>query len=155
MEKLRLAVFSMLDNLISVEDAAILDYFAGSGAFGFEALSRRAGAAVFVEKSPELCEFIASVSRELKCESRVRVLRLSHLPAFPTPFELIFCDPPYELWSNQILEEIVNSGASAAGTLLICEMAAKTELNPPETLSLELLKDKSYGDSRVRIFRCR
>lgn len=145
----------MLGNLLNFDEVAVLDYFAGSGAFGFESISRGAKAATFVEKDAELCRFIGKVAGELECFDRVKVLGMDRLPTFALPFELIFCDPPYELWSESILDEIIRSGATTTDTLLVCESALQTTLQPAANLSLELVKDKKYGDSRVQIFRCR
>src|SRR5690349_13842324 len=52
-DRVREAVFSMLGSLGGVEDASVLDLFAGSGALGIEALSRGAAGAIFVDSQPE------------------------------------------------------------------------------------------------------
>ena len=80
-----------------VAGSRCLDLFAGSGALGFEALSRGASAAVFVETDPQAVRQIGEMLEVLKCE-RGRVVRMdasAFLAQPPTPFDIVFLDPPY------------------------------------------------------------
>ena len=95
-DRLRETLFNWL--MHDVRDARVLDLFAGSGALGFEALSRGAREAVLVDNSPAVC---AQLARELAALEGAagRVVRadardfLRQPPA--TPFDLVFLDPPY------------------------------------------------------------
>src|SRR3954470_3957513 len=93
----RETLFSMLaSRLGNFEDLRVADLFAGSGALGFEALSRGAASATFVENSASVAAVIKRNAGKLGVEDRVRVLGGSALAlARSDPFDLILADPPY------------------------------------------------------------
>ncbi|BDB96209.1 RsmD family RNA methyltransferase [Candidatus Hydrogenosomobacter endosymbioticus] len=80
----------------------VADLFAGTGGYGFEALSRGAESVSFVEASPQCCEQICLAGRGVcgdeEYEKRVRVWqsRLPELPIFDGQLDLVFVDPPYK-----------------------------------------------------------
>jgi 16S rRNA (guanine966-N2)-methyltransferase len=84
-----------------LEDARVLDLFAGSGALSIEALSRGAERAVLVERDPGALEVIADNLVRTRLTDRARVHRgdvvsfVGSLPAPEGPFDLVFCDPPF------------------------------------------------------------
>src|SRR5688572_13197634 len=100
---MRQAVFSSLG--ARVADAQFLDLFAGSGAYGLEAVSRGASAGVFVEKNAKAAacvrQNIAAVCKSLgRSAEGLSVLQMD-ATAVPvglnaTPPDLVFVDPPYE-----------------------------------------------------------
>src|SRR3954451_10732627 len=86
-------------NLIGpVDDAEVLDLFAGSGAMGLEALSRGAAAATFVEASRDACRTIGANLDKLRlnalvlCQDAARALAAERVGAYA----LVLCDPPYD-----------------------------------------------------------
>ena len=96
-DRVREALFSALDARGAIEDAEVLDLFAGSGALGIEALSRGASTAILVERDPRACAVIASnvgvagVHGALVHRSAVDTF----LRRTPGPVDLVFVDPPY------------------------------------------------------------
>jgi 16S rRNA (guanine966-N2)-methyltransferase len=96
-DRVRETLFNWLRDVL--DGARVLDLFAGTGALGFEALSRRAAEAWFVEQDPAL---VASLGAQAAIFGvRPRVLR-QDAAAFlrgtpPTTFEIVFLDPPYVL----------------------------------------------------------
>ncbi|QYY37147.1 RsmD family RNA methyltransferase [Ruficoccus sp. ZRK36] len=125
---LRQAVFSSL--AAEVPDTRVLDLFAGSGAYGLEALSRGASSAVFVEKDRPcvacLQANLAATTKSLGTDSSVaRIDARNVLQWTPSEaFDLIFVDPPYALWHEQT--------AALAGLL-----RALASFNPEATFILE------------------
>jgi 16S rRNA (guanine966-N2)-methyltransferase len=96
-DRVRETLFSMLaSRLGSLEDLRVADLFAGSGALGFEALSRGAALVTFVENDSKAAATIKRNAETLSATDRVRMLGSSAL-ALPRsePFDLIFADPPY------------------------------------------------------------
>src|SRR5688500_11803428 len=96
-DRVREALFSMLASRVGpFEGLRVADLYAGSGALGFEALSRGAVFATFVETDGSAQAAIKGNAVRLGVAERVRILGGSAL-ALPRsePFDLIFADPPY------------------------------------------------------------
>jgi len=154
MEKVRLAVFSMLDSLGMSESARVLDCYAGSGAYGFEALSRGAQDVTFLERDRALLDFISEVGKSLGVSDLIDVMRVelpSGVQNAGGPFNLVFVDPPYAEYSVDFSEQLRGFGLLAPGAIIVSESAKRGEGQNGDYFSL--LKDKVYGDTRVRIYR--
>jgi 16S rRNA (guanine966-N2)-methyltransferase len=93
----REAWFSILQQ--SIPDARVLDLFAGSGALGFEALSRGAVAVDFVENHQASVATIRENASTLKVEDRVTIHRMDAVRFAerlqPAQYDVAFADPPY------------------------------------------------------------
>src|SRR5580765_863391 len=102
-DRVRENVFNLVQTW--VEDAVVLDLFAGSGAMGIEALSRGAERAVFVESQTDACRAIDRNLEKLRLTGAQVVCRIfAHSAATETrTYDLIFCDPPYDEYAS--LEE--------------------------------------------------
>ncbi len=92
---------ALFASLGSFEDAAVLDLFAGSGAFALEAASRGAARAVMVEKNPRQIKCINRNIEKVKRsgaagEITLRGMNVFHGGGFGGGFDVIFADPPYE-----------------------------------------------------------
>lgn len=102
MDKLRQSIFSSITAW--VEDARVLDLFAGTGSYGLEALSRGAAHATFVELNRRATTMIQtnldivakSMSEKLDTQILTSDATKYQLPAGQAPYDLIFVDPPYE-----------------------------------------------------------
>jgi 16S rRNA (guanine966-N2)-methyltransferase len=108
-DRVRETLFSMLaSRLGSFEDLRTADLFAGSGALGFEALSRGAVHATFVENDPKAVAIIRATAAKLEAFDNVLILPGSAL-ALPRsePFDLVFADPPYGPGSGSAVVEAV------------------------------------------------
>jgi 16S rRNA (guanine966-N2)-methyltransferase len=96
-DRVREALFSILGS--TVEAAQVLDAYAGSGALGFEALSRGADRVVFLEQERKAVVALRSTAHDLGVEGRCSVLEgaVSRLiqGGIGGPFDLILADPPY------------------------------------------------------------
>ena len=100
-DRVKQTLFAVLEP--ELEDAVVLDLFAGSGAGGIEALSRGAARAVFVDRDAAAARAIAENLRRTHFEDRGRVVRRDALawladqagPAAEGPFDLVLVDPPY------------------------------------------------------------
>lgn len=93
------SLFNVLNNLIDFDSITCADLFAGSGALGFEAISRGALKCDFIESSEKHSAMILKTARELKCEDNVEIIR-SDVMKFLIEnegayYDLIFADPPY------------------------------------------------------------
>ena len=95
-EKVKEAVFSSIQ--FELENANILDLFAGSGQMGIEALSRGALSAVFCDNSKEAFEIINKNLESAKLKDKAKVLKTdfsSLLNVTGEKFDICFLDPPY------------------------------------------------------------
>jgi len=138
---LRQAVFSSLG--AQVTGATFWDLFAGSGAYGLEALSRGAAGGVFVEHDARAATVIrrnlAAVGRGLGRElTAVEVVTADALawiaPAGGEGADLVFVDPPYELIAAAapvLFERLARALAAKPGALVLFEMPGEMNLLPP------------------------
>jgi 16S rRNA (guanine966-N2)-methyltransferase len=145
-----------LFNLVGpVEDAAVLDLFAGSGALGLEALSRGARRCVFAEADGAACRVIRENLETLgltgaQVLQRDALAVLREEVAAPRRYDLVLLDPPYERWSDlesrlgTLLPEVV-----VASGLVAVETDARVE----PTLPLDQVTSRRYGSARLTLFR--
>ncbi len=92
------ALFSIVGE--AIEGARVLDLYAGTGAIGFEALSRRAASVVFVELHAPTAQAIRATAAELGLAARVTVLLSPAEKAagrLAGRFDFVYADPPYAL----------------------------------------------------------
>jgi len=140
-------------NLVApwIEDAEVLDLFAGSGAMGIEALSRGARRAVFVEANARACRVIDANLEKLRLTGAQVVCTdvARHLSTDRATYDLIFCDPPYGEYAElePKLARYVPRLLAEDG-LLVVETAARTK---PE-LPLTQRTSRRYGSARITLF---
>jgi 16S rRNA (guanine966-N2)-methyltransferase len=148
---LRKAFFDICSS--QLEDTEFLDLFAGSGAMGFEALSRGAKHATFVDKSPLACKTITKniellgVQKQstLLCMPALRALKL--LQGKKKCYQLIYIDPPYGKEDpNSLVEEILKGNLLANdGRIFIEELKRNAE--DLELKNATLVAKRRYGDT--------
>jgi 16S rRNA (guanine966-N2)-methyltransferase len=150
-DRLRETLFSMLaSRLGSFDELRVADLFAGSGALGFEALSRGAASATFVESDAEAVAVIRRNAEKLGGD--VQILGVSAL-ALPRskPFDLVFADPPYAAGSGTAVVEAVNSaGWLAPGGWMSVE-TSRGDTVDPGPLEVEAVRDA--GRARLTFLR--
>ena len=147
-DRVREALFDILGS--SVEEASVLDAYAGSGALGIEALSRGARCATFVESDARVREVLRSNLDGLSLSPRCRLLggrveQLLPLGRLGGPFDLVLADPPWgATLAGQFLEALVTSEGLVAGGRVVVERDARTA--PPDApSSLRLGRTARYG----------
>jgi 16S rRNA (guanine966-N2)-methyltransferase len=115
-DRVRETLFSMLASRIgSFGDLRVADLFAGSGALGFEALSRGAAHATFVESDRAAAAAIRRNAEKLGVQIEVLSGSALALPRSDS-FDLIFADPPYTAGSGSAaVQAVANAGWLAAG----------------------------------------
>lgn len=145
-DRVREALFSMLGD---VGGARVLDLYAGSGALGIEALSRGAVSAVFVERDPRAVAAIERNVEPLGVEATVaRADALRWLERAEGQFDLVFCDPPYDVASRlagPLAERLAAVIADDA------RIVTESDKRNPLELPFPLLTERSYGHTRIAI----
>ena len=118
-ERVRITVFNWLGQDMAGKNC--LDLFAGTGAFGFEALSRNAKSVTMVENARPAYNALLQNQLQLKAEN-CQILNqdaLIYLAQNTQKFDVIFCDPPYnKSWLEKILP-ILNQHISTDGLLYV------------------------------------
>tara|TARA_Y100001949_G_scaffold170805_2_gene172427 strand:+ start:490 stop:1077 length:588 start_codon:yes stop_codon:yes gene_type:complete len=128
LDRVRETLFNWLQ--FDIEGARVLDAFAGSGALGFESLSRGAKEVVFLEKHPKAA---------LQLKENLKLLGASNAQVWagdaqiwleqnPQPFDLVFLDPPF---GAGLLQPILNQLTLLPGSQVYVEHEAGLELDIP------------------------
>ena len=107
-EHVRAALLDLLDG--ELNDARVLDLFAGSGALGLEAISRGARSADFVEFRPASLHALKANIAALRLRDHTRVFKRDALPFVSVldadRYDIAFADPPYE---SRMLDRVIDS----------------------------------------------
>ena len=147
------ALFSMLGDTIA--GARVLDLFAGTGAIGFEALSRGAASATFVELHAPTAQAIRTTATELG------VLRRAHVVCAPAEkaatrltgrFDFVYADPPYEhppphlTFANLLARKAIDTS-----TTIVYERREGSE--PFSLPGFTTVRDARYGEVMLQFLR--
>ncbi len=100
-DRVRESIFNILGSQGGVEGLRVVDLFCGSGALGLEALSRGAASATFVDRDAAALAAVRTNLDAVGLGDEPAALVRAGLPgwlenASPGPFDLAFCDPPYD-----------------------------------------------------------
>ncbi|MGI9509714.1 MAG: 16S rRNA (guanine(966)-N(2))-methyltransferase RsmD [Geminicoccaceae bacterium] len=149
-ERAREALFNILDHAGRITDARFLDLFCGSGAVGLEAFSRGAGEVWLIDRNTTLASANANT---LGHPPNVHIKRMdaTRLGRGPCRFDAVFLDPPYQ--SNLVPAALASLGEGWLGedALIIVELAAKENLDPPPSFALE--DERRYGAAKFLFLR--
>jgi 16S rRNA (guanine966-N2)-methyltransferase len=153
-DRLRESVFNILEHAYEgvFEDARVMDVFAGTGALGFEAMSRGAKTCLFVEEAAEARGLIRRNQETLGLMGTTRIFRRDATtmgsigPA--EPYGLAFLDPPYgKGLAEKALDSLLAGGWLADKALVVIEETAKADVSLPE--GFERLDRRTYGETQV------
>ena len=154
------AIFSHLDSWSVLDDARVLDLFAGTGALGIEALSRGARELVAVESSRPAAALITKTLADLKrsrswsddLRARVLVKKAEAVAGgFGEPFDVIFIDPPYAFETeacNQLLTDLASGSATNDRTVIMLERSIRSD-DPTAPEGWEITESRNYGETAV------
>ena len=157
-DRVREALFNIIQ--FEVPGCDFLDLFAGSGAVGLESLSRGAKSVTFVERERRhlavLKENVDGFRVQSTAVDVVAADAYRWLSAYSGPgFSIGFADPPYALGEEkgyaQVLATLAERGVIRSGGLFIAEMTAVQKAE--ETPGWELVRDRTYGKTRLCIWR--
>lgn len=147
--KVREALFAVLGKRI--EGARVLDLFAGSGALGFEAISRGAASVVFVDSDANAVMSIRrNAVRLVPDPERWRILPMTAARALRTlrgSFDIVLVDPPYQRGAAEELTLLMQRGLLAQSGIAVVEHPSGSQALLPASLSL--LKQTKYGDTAL------
>jgi 16S rRNA (guanine966-N2)-methyltransferase len=142
-----------------VEDASVLDLFAGSGAFGIEALSRGAARAVFVEQDRTILRALRTNLERCRLTGSAEVVRgdaMRHLERFMRggkTFDIVFADPPYASGLSAAVAAAVAGAGRQFCRMLVTE--SDGPLQAPAGGALEATRERKFGQTIITYFEYR
>ncbi|WP_448657555.1 16S rRNA (guanine(966)-N(2))-methyltransferase RsmD [Sphingomonas sp. CJ99] len=151
-DRTREALFSMLVSRIgSFEGLTVADLFAGSGALGFEALSRGAASCLFVEQDRDALAVIRANAEMLGIRADIRAQSVMALGPAPGPIDLVMMDPPYGTGAGAVaLDKLNRLGWIGPATWVSIE----TEKGEPvNAAGFAIDADRSHGKARLTLLR--
>ncbi|WP_407358295.1 16S rRNA (guanine(966)-N(2))-methyltransferase RsmD [Microbacterium sp. LTA6] len=155
-DRVRESLFGALESADAIVGARVLDLYAGSGALGLETLSRGAVSADLVERARPAAAIIRRNAATVAKAGGVATARV-HESAVRTflqrtagPYDLVFSDPPYDLDDDAMNGDLAAlAPLLSADALVIVERARRSTPPDLEAAGLELLRDRSYGDTTL------
>lgn len=157
-DRLRETIFNILAHGIDMDldGVRVLDLFAGTGALGFEAISRGAGHCTFIEEGTEARGLIRRNMETLGLNGAAKIFRrdATRLGSAGTiaPFDLLFADPPYDKGlGERALKSAADGGWLTPGAVCVLEERASADIEVPQ--GFETLDQRQAGDSQVLFLR--
>jgi 16S rRNA (guanine966-N2)-methyltransferase len=159
-DRLREAIFNILIHAYDdpVQDARVLDLFAGTGALGIEAISRGAKFTLFVDNGAEARALMRDNVEALGLGGVTKVYRRDATdlgPAHPMePFSLVFLDPPYaQGLADKALVSLRDGGWLTPTALVVVEEAKAVAFKAAEGFTE--LERRTYDDTEFVFLRAR
>ncbi|MEX0970783.1 MAG: 16S rRNA (guanine(966)-N(2))-methyltransferase RsmD [Paracoccaceae bacterium] len=155
-ERTRESLFNLLahGDYPALEGARVLDLFAGTGALGFEALSRGAAHVLFVDEGAKARALIRENTDTLRAIGQTRLFRRDATKLGENrdaPYGLLFVDPPYgKGMGERAIASALAGGWVAPGAVVVLEEAARSSVAPIAGLTER--DARRYGDTTIRIF---
>lgn len=151
-DRTREALFSMLTSRVgSFDGLAVADLFAGSGALGFEALSRGAASCLFVEQDRAALDALRSNAEKLGIRADIRAGSVMALGPAAKPMDLILLDPPYGTGAGSVaLNKLARLGWTSPATIVSVE-TAKAETVAVAGLAIEA--ERVHGKAKLTLLR--
>jgi 16S rRNA (guanine966-N2)-methyltransferase len=128
--------------------ARVLDVFAGTGAYGLEALSRGAAFASFIENDFKALAVIRANIAACRAEQSAKIFAADALHPPPgTPHDLVFLDPPY---GQSLVPKALAAlaGWVSPGAIIVAELGPDDFFSPPQTLA-----ERTHGKARLLFWR--
>jgi 16S rRNA (guanine966-N2)-methyltransferase len=145
-DRVRESIFDVLGSMGGVNDLGVIDLFCGSGAMGVEALSRGAASATFVDYDPAALEAVRTNLAAVGLEGEAATVLRAELPGWlerSGPFDLAFCDPPYEFDQWEVLLGWLQAD--------IAILESANEIAVPS--GWEVTRSRRYGGTLVTVVR--
>lgn len=151
-DRAREALFSMLASRVgSFEGLAVADLFAGSGALGFEALSRGAASCIFVEQDRAALDALRANAAKLGRKIDVRAQSVLALGPSSAALDVIMMDPPYATGAGSVaLDRLARLGWVNGATWVSIE-TARDEMVDVKGFAIDV--SRVHGKARLTLLR--
>ncbi|MDB5176891.1 MAG: putative Methyltransferase [Candidatus Saccharibacteria bacterium] len=150
-ERIRNALFNSIGT--EVQNAYVLDAFAGTGAVGIEALSRGARHATFIERDRVAQQILSGNIETLGLHNQTKLIKApvaSWIDTYDGPkFDLIFADPPYHDTQFSTVSQLM--GLLKPSALMVLSHPGRSE--SPAGAGIVVVDNRSYGDATLTFYR--
>ena len=150
-DRVRESVFNLVEARVDLQNAEVLDLFAGTGALGLEALSRGASRVVFIESDARVLHFTRKNAAALDVVSQCVFIPMSASVYLRKPvrrrFDLILADPPYGLGLMLELPDLSMKHVTEAG-IFVLEHDKRIHFDDHPGL----MTSRRYGRTIVSVF---
>jgi 16S rRNA (guanine966-N2)-methyltransferase len=147
-DRVREAVFSIIG--VRVEEARVLDLYAGSGSFGLEALSRGAAGATFVENGHRALQALRANIETVSLGGTVVTSTVREfLDRSKAVFDLVFIDPPWDMPSADVGFDLAALDRLLAPEAEVVLSRRHGDETPPSPDTWRVATDRRYGDTRI------
>ena len=151
-ERVRNAMFNSIGS--EIEDATVLDAFAGTGAIGLEAISRGAKAATFVERDKIAIKILVKNVVSLQANDQVTIVNTavnSWINSLDDQkYDIIFADPPYHDLQLSTVSRLF--GLLKPNGLMVLSHTGRGE-GPNLENEIVVVDNRSYGNAHLTSFR--
>lgn len=152
---IRGAIFSILESM-DADWSSVLEFYAGTGSMGIEALSRGAGWVDLVEQNPKCC---TAIKENLERTGFIQQAHVYCLPAVKAitilnkRYGIVLMGPPYkERAVIDTIEHLVNSPLVGAGSTIVVEHSHRVPLSERYG-SFNLTKERRHGDTCISVYQ--
>ena len=150
-DRIKETLFNMLQG--DIYGSVVVDFFAGSGAIGIEALSRGAKKAYFVDNSREALNCIVENIKHTHMEDKSTVLSQDALSCLyqihEAHVDIVFMDPPYDReLEKELLTKLKDQAYVDEDTLFVVEASLNTEFDYLSALGYDVYKEKKYKTNK-------
>lgn len=150
-DRIKETLFNMLQ--MDIPGSIVIDFFAGSGSIGIEALSRGAKKAYFADNSREANKCILENIKHTHFEDKATVFMQDAIRASmqinEAHVDIIFMDPPYEKGLEaDLLSVLRNASYVDEQTLFVIEADIKTSFDYADAYGYEIVKEKKYKTNK-------
>ena len=155
-DRVRESVFNIIAAF--VPGKKVLDLYAGTGAYGIEAISRGAVQSVFVDKNEISCKLIGDNLNSLNIKEKGKIIKDDCLRAIKRindrkqKFDIVFLDPPYQKGlSKKTLIKLIQYDIMSHNNIIIMEYGAEDSL-PEHIEGVKLLKKRKFSEKLVSFY---
>ena len=153
LDRVKESVFNIIQN--KIEDAIVLDLFAGSGAIGLEFLSRGAQKVVLCDNSKDAMAVIKRNIEKTHMDKKVQTVNADFNTCLEKvknqKFDIIYIDPPYETsYISEALKKIVEYGMTQKENTIIIETDDEIRiLKEIENIKIKIVDKRKYGRATI------
>ncbi len=156
-DRIREAIFNIIAE--KIKGAVVLDLFAGTGAFGLEALSRGADYAFFIDISDYALNIVKSNIKKCNFDNNTKVIHQDvlqsdyHFTQVDRKPDIVFMDPPYNCGLiEKTLSQLGLLDLLSDKALIIAEHSRKDKVTG-QFLGLDIIDQRKYGRTLISFFK--